>query len=196
MSDESDDDGGVKLDTHDDKPSILKQGTRDLHVKRKQSEDPSLASEQSGTKRLKTDVEQHDVNLRKHASRFDSEPTSKVRQKKAEGRESESNPYLAPQYEGSEKKGPDPRSNPYLAHMYEEDESYNGYSNGYGKSMNRTNGVSDASTLVRLPRHKTTAAMARKSEDGPDNAFSGKPLSTQYFNILKTRRNLPVHAQR
>ena len=100
------------------------------------------------------------------------------------------------------KKEKDPRSNPYLAHMYEEKEEdegdvgYNGYSNGYGKGTSRTNGVSDSSTLARLPRHKTTAAMATNAENGPNNPFSGQPLSKQYFNILKTRRNLPVHQQR
>ena len=27
--------------------------------------------------------------------------------------------------------------------------------------------------------------MAKKAEDGPNNPFSGKPLSSQYFNILR-----------
>ena len=97
----------------------------------------------------------------------------------------------------------DPKTNPYLAHMYEEDaddNSYsngyaNGYSNGYEKAP-KTNGMSGGSGLSKFPRHSTTADMARKAEDGPNNPFSGKPLSTQYLNILKTRRNLPVHAQR
>ena len=38
--------------------------------------------------------------------------------------------------------------------------------------------------------------MARLAEDGPNNPFNGRSLSKSYFNILKTRRNLPVHAQR
>lgn len=96
-----------------------------------------------------------------------------------------------------------PKANPYLAHMYEEDvddNSYsngyaNGYSNGYGRTS-RTNGMSGGSGLSKFPRHATTATMAKEVEDGPNNPFSGKPLSAQYFNILKTRRNLPVHAQR
>jgi len=96
-----------------------------------------------------------------------------------------------------------PKANPYLAHMYEDDaddNSYsngyaNGYSNGYGRTS-RANGTSGGSGLPSFPRHATTADMAKKVEDGPNNPFSGKPLSTQYFNILKTRRNLPVHAQR
>ena len=108
------------------------------------------------------------------------------------------NPYLAHFHEEPAEKE-DPKSNPYLAHMYEEsadDTSYNGYSNGYGKTTNRVNGVSNFSSLARFPRHKSTATMAKKAEDGPNNPFSGQPLSSQYFNILKTRRNLPVHAQR
>ena len=97
----------------------------------------------------------------------------------------------------------DPKTNPYLAHMYEEnadDNSYsNGYANGYSNGYNRgprENGTSGNSALSKFPRHATTADMAKKAEDGPNNPFSGRPLSTQYFNILKTRRNLPVHAQR
>lgn len=80
----------------------------------------------------------------------------------------------------------DPKNNPYLAHHYEDNES-NGYSNGY------SNG---SGGLDHLKRHATTTAQAQKAEDGPNNPFNGKPLSQQYFNILKTRRNLPVHAQR
>lgn len=89
----------------------------------------------------------------------------------------------------------DPKLNPYLAHMYE-GANENGYSNGYGGGKNRTNGVSQGTSLAKFPRHKTTTDMAMKVEDGPNNPFSGKPLSQQYFNILKTRRGLPVHAQR
>ena len=102
--------------------------------------------------------------------------------------------------EPSKKTDLDPSSNPYLAHMYEEepaeDVDYNGYSNGYSKSINKLNGVPNSFTQSRLPRHASTAAMAKRAEDGPNNHFSGQPLSSQYFSILKTRRNLPVHAQR
>jgi len=66
----------------------------------------------------------------------------------------------------------DPKDNPYLAHMYEEP-------------------VKD-----KFRRHTTTAEMAKKAEDGPNNFLTGQPLSNQYFRILETRRNLPVHAQR
>lgn len=99
-----------------------------------------------------------------------------------------------------------PKMNPYLAHMYQDqndDSGYNtGYSNGYdnaaklGKQNNWGDPGGNISPISNMPRHKTTAAMARKAEDGPNNPFSGKPLSKQYFNILKQRRGLPVHAQR
>ncbi|KAJ5997533.1 hypothetical protein N7499_006071 [Penicillium canescens] len=72
----------------------------------------------------------------------------------------------------------DPKNNPYLAHMYENDDS------------------SKNSSLAKFKRHQTTAAMAKKAEDGEINPFSGRPYSTKYFSILKTRRDLPVHAQR
>ena len=99
----------------------------------------------------------------------------------------------------------DPKNNPYLAHMYEEDEiedtgygslsgSGSGYS--YGKPAGNMNGRGNSSSLASFPRHKTNAAMARRAEDGPNNPFNGNPLSKEYFNILETRRNLPVHAQR
>jgi pre-mRNA-splicing factor ATP-dependent RNA helicase DHX15/PRP43 len=83
----------------------------------------------------------------------------------------------------------DPASNPYLAHHYE-DQS-NGYSNGYNKSKNAS---SDA--FANLTRHKTSSKNAEVAEDGPDNAYTGQPLSNRYFNILESRRKLPVHTQR
>lgn len=92
-----------------------------------------------------------------------------------------------------------PKENPYLAHMYEEDEIQDtSYSSGYsyGKPAGIKNGRGSSSALARFPRHETNAAMARRAEDGPNNPFNGKPLSTEYFNIMETRRNLPVHAQR
>lgn len=194
MSDDSDD-GGVKLDGHYGKPAVVKQESKDCEVKRQRPDSPLLEYEDVVAKRLKTNLEQHETTPGKHETRFD-ETASKKRQKKEAGLESKPNPYLAHQYAEPEKKSVDPKSNPYLAHMYDEDESYGGYSNGYGKTLSRTSKVSDSSTLARLPRHKTTAAMAKEAENGPNNAFTGMPLSSQYFNILKTRRNLPVHVQR
>jgi len=86
----------------------------------------------------------------------------------------------------------DPKSNPYLAHHYEEPSS-NGYSNGY-KSNGKSYGGSG--TLGNFQRHESTAAGCKVAEDGPQNPFNSKQLSSEYFNILKVRRNLPVHAQR
>ena len=195
MSDDSDD-GGVKLDGHYGKPAVVKQEFEDREVKRQRSKSPSLEREDVVPKRLKTNVHEHFTELGKHESRTDVKPASEKHQKKEGDLEAKPNPYLAHQYAEPEKKGVDPKSNPYLAHMYEEDESYGGYSNGYGKTLSRTSKASESSTLTRLPRHKTTAAMAKEAENGPNNPFTGMPLSSQYFNILKTRRNLPVHVQR
>ena len=50
--------------------------------------------------------------------------------------------------------------------------------------------------LSGFQRHATTAARAKQAEDGPNNPFTGNPLSKQYFGILETRRGLPVHSQR
>ncbi len=195
MSDESDD-GGVKLDGHYGKPAVVKQEFREHEVKRKISKSPSFESAKPAQERFKSDLEQYETTPGKNETLFDSKAPSEKRQKKEGDLESKPNPYLAHQYAESEKNSVDPKSNPYLAHMYEEDESYNGYSNGYGKTITRTSKVSETSTLAKLPRHRTNAAMAKKAEDGPTNPFTGMPLSSQYFNILRTRRNLPVHAQR
>jgi pre-mRNA-splicing factor ATP-dependent RNA helicase DHX15/PRP43 len=73
----------------------------------------------------------------------------------------------------SSTKGLNPAANPYLAHMYDNE-----------------------NPLSRFQRHETTTAQAQVAEDGPNNPFNGAPLSQRYFNILKTRRDLPVHKQR
>lgn len=80
--------------------------------------------------------------------------------------------------------------NPYLAHMYEQP-STNGYSNGY-----IANGHQVKSALSGMKRRQTTATQAEALENGPRNPFKDEPLSQRYFDILRTRRNLPVHAQR
>lgn len=90
----------------------------------------------------------------------------------------------------------DPEANPYLAHLYKDSTEENESKNNYTNSLKKTRGFSDAMGLSNFPRHATDAAMARKAEDGPLNPFNGKPLSKRYFEILQTRRNLPVHAQR
>ncbi|KAF1989329.1 P-loop containing nucleoside triphosphate hydrolase protein [Aulographum hederae CBS 113979] len=86
----------------------------------------------------------------------------------------------------------DPKTNPYLAHRYDGagDNSGGGYMPRQPKTAN------SSTALSNFTMHNTTADQARKAEDGPGNPFTGKPLSQRYFNILKTRRNLPVHQQR
>lgn len=50
--------------------------------------------------------------------------------------------------------------------------------------------------LTGFVKHETTAAQAEKVEDGKINPFNEREFSQKYFDILKTRRDLPVHAQR
>lgn len=50
--------------------------------------------------------------------------------------------------------------------------------------------------LAGFVRHGTTAAQAEKAESGTTNPFTGAPFSEKYFDILKVRRDLPVHTQR
>ena len=175
---ESDDDGGVQLGDFG-QPAEVKPKKEDLNARRNRfTEGIDEPVPKTSKKKRKKEKEEEEDEV---------DPASNL--------------YLAQQYEEPpQKKELDPRVNPYLAHKYEEpaeDEgSYNGYSNGYGRPTNRMNGLSNSSSLARFPRHKSTAAMAMNAEDGPNNPFSGQPLSSQYFNILKTRRNLPVHQQR
>ena len=89
----------------------------------------------------------------------------------------------------------DPTKNPYLAHMYEVQE-YDSYSNGYTPRNGNGFSSSTRTGLSNFKRHETTASQAHTAEDGPNNPFNNAPLSQQYFNILKTRRDLPVHKQR
>lgn len=103
----------------------------------------------------------------------------------------------------------DPRNNPYLAHLYETTPKKNIRSNvnEYNSDDSEDGGVkveqvmeksaaSQSSGFANFRRHATNTAMATKAENGPANPFNGKPLSKQYFDILKVRRGLPVHAQR
>ncbi|EME78948.1 uncharacterized protein MYCFIDRAFT_60422 [Pseudocercospora fijiensis CIRAD86] len=91
-------------------------------------------------------------------------------------------------------KTSDDRSNPYLAHMYSD--THNGDSNGVNLNGSSSNGASTSTDLTTWKRNATTAKMAEIAENGPANPFTGLPLSERYFGILKTRRDLPVHAQR
>lgn len=104
-------------------------------------------------------------------------------------------PVEEPRFKRQKTNDMDPKANPYLAHMYEDSVESSSYRNGYEQPI-RSNGTGKISMLTKFIRHDTTAAMAKEAEDGPNNPFSGKPLSSQYFSILKTRRNLPVHSQR
>jgi len=81
----------------------------------------------------------------------------------------------------------DPANNPYLAHHYE---------NGGPARLKSSYNSANDSPLNKLVRHETTAAQAMELEDSVNSPYTGRPFSQTYFNILKTRRNLPVHAQR
>ncbi|OJD37919.1 pre-mrna-splicing factor atp-dependent rna helicase prp43 [Diplodia corticola] len=59
----------------------------------------------------------------------------------------------------------DPKANPYLAHMYD------------GGSNGAANGFDSGSALSKFRRHKTTCEDAQQAEDGPNNPFTGQPLS-------------------
>lgn len=80
--------------------------------------------------------------------------------------------------------GRDGKSNPYLAHMYEEE-------NGWGSSEPSPN-----SPLAGMKRRQTSAQQALKAEDFDSNPFTGRQHSQKYFQILQTRRDLPVSKQR
>lgn len=54
----------------------------------------------------------------------------------------------------------------------------------------------DAGEFSGLTRHKTTAEQAEVLEDSKINPFTGNSFSAKYVDILKIRRELPVHAQR
>ncbi|TDZ74716.1 putative pre-mRNA-splicing factor ATP-dependent RNA helicase prp43 [Colletotrichum trifolii] len=74
--------------------------------------------------------------------------------------------------------------NPYLAHMKEE--------NGF-----KTEGdIDPSSPFAHFNQRATTAKQAEKVEDLDTNAFTGRPHSQKYFQILQSRRDLPVNKQR
>jgi pre-mRNA-splicing factor ATP-dependent RNA helicase DHX15/PRP43 len=85
--------------------------------------------------------------------------------------------------EGNGESKMDPAANnPYLAHWNDEKPTKGEY--------NGSNALAD------FKRHATTSKQANAAEDGPNNAFTGRPLSSKYMSILKKRRDLPVHQQR
>ncbi|KAK2735394.1 pre-mRNA splicing factor ATP-dependent RNA helicase prp43 [Colletotrichum kahawae] len=75
-----------------------------------------------------------------------------------------------------------PKYNPYLAHMKDE--------NGDGSDLDPSSPFAD------FKQRSTTAKQAEKVEDLDSNAFTGRPHSQKYFQILQSRRDLPVHKQR
>ncbi|KAJ8096873.1 P-loop containing nucleoside triphosphate hydrolase protein [Lipomyces tetrasporus] len=89
--------------------------------------------------------------------------------------------------------------NPYLADN--QDDSDNFFPRSAPKmklgieQRSGVNGFQDA-PLSDFVRHQTSAEQALKAEEGPLNPFNLKQLSQKYFDILKVRRNLPVHLQR
>jgi pre-mRNA-splicing factor ATP-dependent RNA helicase DHX15/PRP43 len=89
----------------------------------------------------------------------------------------------------------DPRKNPYLQHMYS-DETERDECNRHHKPPSQLNGASSLGPLAGLKRHQTNAKLAQKAEDGQENPFTGESFSSRYVSILRTRRGLPVHAQR
>jgi pre-mRNA-splicing factor ATP-dependent RNA helicase DHX15/PRP43 len=64
--------------------------------------------------------------------------------------------------------------NPYLAHM----------------------DPSSDSPFSGMTRRQVTAEQISKVEDLSTNAFTGVEHTQKYFQILRTRRDLPVHKQR
>ncbi|KAG4305213.1 hypothetical protein PORY_001383 [Pneumocystis oryctolagi] len=84
------------------------------------------------------------------------------------------------------KKQKQDEENPYLSHLKtnEYQQKHNAYSNNYN------------SLWANFRKHQSTAEQAQKIENGPINPFTGLEFTEKYFNILKKRRQLPVHAQR
>ncbi|KAK3304472.1 P-loop containing nucleoside triphosphate hydrolase protein [Chaetomium strumarium] len=107
-----------------------------------------------------------------------ADSTKGLKRSSAESDGSQDSKRLKTNGDGSAKM--DAKQNPYLAHLNEDAQD------GFGFK----------SPLDQFERHKTTALQAAKAEDSDQNPWTGNPHSQQYFNILKTRRDLPVHKQR
>ncbi|KAI0130881.1 P-loop containing nucleoside triphosphate hydrolase protein [Daldinia grandis] len=84
--------------------------------------------------------------------------------------------------------------NKYLAHWSNDNDSWDSKYNGNGSGF--SDRLPKGSPLAQFEPRRTTAEQAFKAEDRDNNPFTGEPHSQQYFNILKSRRNLPVHKQR
>ncbi|KFH40304.1 pre-mRNA-splicing factor ATP-dependent RNA helicase-like protein [Hapsidospora chrysogenum ATCC 11550] len=94
--------------------------------------------------------------------------------------------------DGDDVAGSNDRYNPYLAHMHQD-----GVGGGAGVGNGDGSGQPPAdSPLAGFKRRQTTADQAAKVEDLSTNAFTGREHSQKYFQILQTRRDLPVSKQR
>jgi pre-mRNA-splicing factor ATP-dependent RNA helicase DHX15/PRP43 len=82
-----------------------------------------------------------------------------------------------------EGNGDSKTDNPYLAHWNDDQPAFKSEYGG-------------GNALADFERHATTSKQAMRAEDGPNNPFTGRPLSSNYMSILKKRRDLPVHQQR
>ncbi|KAI1084541.1 P-loop containing nucleoside triphosphate hydrolase protein [Whalleya microplaca] len=93
-----------------------------------------------------------------------------------------------------------PKYNKYLAHWGDDagdvDNDWGDISNWGDNTKKNGASARRSSPLENFTRRQTTAKQAFNAEDGDNNPFTGEPHSQQYFNILKSRRNLPVHKQR
>lgn len=144
----------------------------------------------------------YDPMLARHTTRVICQSLSKKRAHKARSQDPPSDvlPTMAEDQTRSRfkrQKMVHDRENPYLVHMYSNDQE-NGVNVDGGIANGSSNGRANraGSSLSDFKRHATTAKQAETAEDGPSNPFNSAPLSERYFRILKTRRDLPVHAQR
>jgi pre-mRNA-splicing factor ATP-dependent RNA helicase DHX15/PRP43 len=76
--------------------------------------------------------------------------------------------------------------NPYSAHL---DKPSN------AKQAQRPANGNTASPLDGWITRKVVGKQVATAMDGPTNPFTGRAHSTRYFEILKQRKNLPVHQQ-
>lgn len=181
-SNDSDSDGGVPINAGQDTSWNQKPTDWSKHQSKKLK--PIKKEKDGDSKPIKDEEEDVNIRLDPSGSRVKAEPAVSKQDQYAES-PVKNEPAAERKY------------NPYLAHMDQQLDSSEGYGNGYGHfQSNKLNGAPSGTTIGLFPRHQTTAAMAKKAEDGPNNPFNGRPLSNMYFSILKTRRNLPVHAQR
>ena len=123
---------------------------------------------------MASSADQSSKGVRKRMSSPEADASTKrIRSEDGEDTESEGKGKNKSNGSGN---GEEAKYNPYLAHYNDE----------------RKKG----SPLRNFTRRQTTAKQAFDAEEGDNTPFTGEPHSQQYFNILKTRRNLPVHKQR